>query len=103
MFPDGEQTAGAVILVEGIALRCRDSGEKPQLVIGIGLGLLPRVVRRKDIARAVIGVENHGAGSGLAPRAVAYLFSCYLLHGAKILPLLLIDNPLLVILSRILH
>ena len=31
---------------------------QPQLVIRIGLGLLARVVRRKDIARAVIGVAG---------------------------------------------
>ena len=61
---DGEQTARLVVLVEGIALRRRDGGEEPQLVIRIGLGLLARVVRREDIARAVIGHENHGAGSG---------------------------------------
>ena len=61
---DRDQTAGIVVLVEGIALRRGDGGEEPQLVIGIGLGLLTRVVRREDVARAVIGHENHGAGSG---------------------------------------
>ena len=60
---DGDQAARFVVLVEGIAFRRGDSGEKPQLVIGIGLGLLARVVRREDIARAVIGNENLGAGS----------------------------------------
>ena len=61
---DGDQAAGVVVLVEGIALRRRDSGEKPQLVIRIGLGLLTRVVRREDVAGLVVGIENQGAGSG---------------------------------------
>lgn len=68
---DGEQTAGVVVLVEGIALRRRDSGQQAELVIRIRLRLLPGIIRREDVARAVIGDENQDAGSGLAPRAVA--------------------------------
>ena len=45
----------------------------PQLVIRIGLGLLARVVRREDVAGLVVGVENQGAGSGLAPRALVLI------------------------------
>ena len=51
-------TSGVVVLVEGIALRRGDGGKKPQLVIRIGLGLLSGIVRREDIARAVIGVAG---------------------------------------------
>ena len=55
---DRDQTAGIVVLVEGIALRRGDGGEEPQLVIRIGLGLLPGIVRRKNIAGLVVGIAG---------------------------------------------
>ena len=61
---DGDQTAGVVVLEERIALRHGNGGEKPQLVIRIGLGLFARVVRRERVAGLVVGIENQGAGSG---------------------------------------
>ena len=59
---DGDQTAGVVTLVEGVALCRGDSSEKSQLVVGIRLRLFARVVRRQDIARAVVGDEKKGSG-----------------------------------------
>ena len=61
---NGEQAARVVILVEGIALRCGDGGQQAKLVVSIRLGLFARVVRRKNIAGLVVGIENQGAGSG---------------------------------------
>lgn len=62
---DRDPTAGVVVPVEGIAILRSDGGKQAKLVIGIGLGLLACVVRRQDIARAVIGDENQDAGSDL--------------------------------------
>ena len=55
---DGDQAARLVVLIEGIALRRRDSGEKPQPVIGVRLGLLARVVRREHVASLVVAVAG---------------------------------------------